>query len=417
MLNRPRRFPAALVCCSLLVAFAQAGESGPRPIGAGGFPVSFTHASAWFGHRADATQKVVTLLVYFEGRAGWHNERTSFKWDVKESPARIEMTVGRTEIRVRYWPETADVEIQGAKHKLSDSNVFLVERTDGADTVVKPLGLHDLSFAGAENPAVTLLRRNAEVWSALTGRPVREHSATQRLTIQMEIVAMDEEGIRLLATGDAAHERKACELFREATKKGYWGAQYRLGYCYESGHGVEQNYSTANEWYEKAANQGHVDAQYKLGHSYRVGRGVQIDLAKSLHWYKKAGENGDSEALHNLGAMYAAGQGANANAKEAYNWFLKAALHGETSSQFEVARRLRAGDGSERDLVSPYGWLLVLRAQEKSFAAEEWNVVKAAISSVEGQLDCSAIVSAEGLARGWLTMIAKHEMERLGRNQ
>lgn len=402
-------------CVFILAALAQVSQSGQRPMGAGAFPVSFTYASAWFAHRADTNQKVLTVLVYFEGSAGWHTQHTDFKWEVNQSPAKIEMSVGKIEILVKYWPDTDDVEIQGTKYKLSSSNVFVVKGIDNQKPLVKALGIHDLSFAANENPAVALLKRNPDIWAALSGRSREEHSKGHSSNAPDEVVAWDTEGLRLLLTKSPEAERKACELFRRAALKGYAGSQYRLGYCYETGRGVDQSFSTANEWYEKAADQAYVDAQYKLGHSYRVGRGVPIDLATSLGWYKKAAENGDGEALHNVGWMYATGQGTKANAEEAYRWFLEAARHGETHAQFEIARRLSDGDGVARDLTSSYGWLLVLRAQENNFAPDARAQVGEKIKSVESQLDKAAIAKAEEQAHDSLTMIAMHEMESFAR--
>jgi TPR repeat protein len=407
--------PTVSVCIYFLAALAQLNQPGPRAIGAGAFPVSFTHASAWFADRADANQKVVTLLVYFEGSAGWQNQQTDFKWEVNQSPAKIEMSVGKIEIRVKYWSESGDVEIHGTKYKLSASNVFLVEGIDGPKPLVRALGIQDLSFSPDEIPPVALLRRNPDVWAAVSGRPPSEHSKSRSSNASEGAVAWDTEGLRLLQMGNAEADRKACELFRRAALKGYAGSQYRLGYCYESGRGVDQNFSTANDWYEKAANQGYVDAQYKLGHSYRVGRGVSIDLAVALEWYKKAAKNGDPDALHNVGWMYATGQGSKANGEEACRWFLEAAKHGETSAQFEVARRLRDGDGVAKDLTGSYSWLLVLQAQEKAFAPDAWVEIKETMKSVEGQLDKPATEEAGKQAHDLLATVAKHEIEGFAR--
>lgn len=406
------RLLLAIVACSAFVAPSARAQAGPRPIGAGAFPVSFTHASAWFAQAADANRKAVILLVYFEGRAGWHNQDTDFKWQVNGSPATIQMSVGNIKIDVKYMSNTADVEIQGTKHNLSNSNVFVVKGIDSASPEVKALGIHDLSFGGDDIPAVALLRRNPNVWAALTGRPSREHFRSRASTISREVLAWDEEGLHLLLTANPASERRACELFRQAASKGYAPSQYRLGYCYQSGSGVDQNLSTANEWYVKAAKQGHVDAQYKLGYSYQVGRGVPIDLDSALQWYKKAAENGDSEALYNVGMMVASGQGAKADTGEAFGWFLKSALCGEPAAQFEVARRLRDGDGVTKDLIASYGWLLILGFQRESFAPENWEQIKSLTSSVESQLDGTAKAAAEKQAHDWLTTIAQHEMEK-----
>lgn len=404
-----------LACFLLLTALLQATGSGPHATGAGAFPVSFTHSSAWFAHQADNEKKVVTILVYFQGDAGWHNQGTNFKWDVNQSPATIQMSVGKVEIRVKYWPDSSEVEIQGAKCLLSNSNVFVVEGIDRPNPLVKPLGIHDLTFAADEVPAIALLQRNPRVWAALTGRSPREHFRSGSAMAEKDIVALDEGGLRLLLTGTPDDERKGCELFRRAAVKGYAGSQYRLGLCYETGRGVEQSFSTANEWYEKAANQGHVDAQYKLGHSNRVGRGVPINLPVALQWYKKAAQNGDREAMNNIGWLCATGQGVEASPEDAYRWLLKAAQFGEKGAQFETGRRLRDGDGVPKDLIGSYAWLLVLRAQQTNFAPDEWEKMKAVITSVETQLDRAATAKAELKARDWLTMIAKHEMESFAR--
>jgi TPR repeat protein len=325
------------------------------------------------------------------------------------------MSVAKTEILVRYWSDTGDVEIQGTKYNLSNGNVFFVQGIDGAKPVVRALGVQDLSFSPDEIPPIALLRRNPAVWGALSGRPPGEHAKNQGVNASPEVVAWDTEGLRLLQTAKPESEKRACELFREAAEKGYVGSQYRLGYCYQTGHGVAQNFSTANKWYEKAANQGYADAQYKLGHSYRVGRGVLIDLATAIEWYKKAAGNGDGEAMQNVGWMYATGQGVKADAEQAYTWFLEAAKHGEIGAQVEIARRLREGDGVAKDLTGSYSWLLVVQAQTKSIAPEDWAQIKATMNSVESQLDTSAIEKAGKQAHELFAIIAIHEMDNFAR--
>lgn len=406
------RLLLAIAAYSAFLAPSVRAQAGPRPIGAGSFPVSFTHASAWFAQAADANRKTVILLVYFEGHAGWHNQDTDFKWQVNGSPATIQMSVGNIQIDVRYLSSTADVEIQGTKQNLSNSNVFVVKDIDSTSPEVKALGIHDLSFGEDDIPAVALLRRDPDVWAALTGRSSREHFRGRASNINREVLAWDDEGLRLLLTANPKSERRACELFRQAAATGYGPSQYRLGYCYQTGRGVNQNLSTANEWYERAAKQGHVDAQYKLGYSYQVGRGVPIDLRSALQWYTKAAENGDPEALYNVGMMYGTGQGAKADAGEAFGWLLKSALRGESAAQFELARRLRDGDGVTKDPIASYGWLFILGFQRESFAPADWEQIKSLTNSVEIHLDRAAKAAAEKQAHDWLTTIAQHEMEK-----
>lgn len=414
-LKRLRQITAASAFFFVLAPLAQPNQSGPHAIGAGAFPVSFTIASAWFADRADANQKVVTLLVYFEGSAGWDDQSTDFKWEVNQSPARIEMSVGKVQILVRYWSDSGEVEIQGTRYQLSSGNVFLVEGIDSPKPMLRNLGVQDLSFTPNENPAIAVLKRNPDVWAALTKKSSAEHVRSRGSNASADVVTWDKVGLRLLMTGKPEEERKGCELLRQAAAQGYAASQYRLGYCYESGRGEAQNFSTANDWYEKAAKQDFVDAEYKLGYSYRVGRGTSIDLATALAWYKRAAKNGDSEAMYNVGWMCATGQGTGVNAQEAYNWFLEAARHGETNSQMEVAQRLRDGDGVAKDLTGSYSWLLVLKERQRSFAPADWLKIEETMKSVESQLDPPAVEKAKEQAHGSLELIANNVLESYGR--
>jgi len=357
------------------------------------------------------------MMVYMNGSPGWDRQATDFKWEVAGDPATIAMSVGATKIRLKYSASTGIVDIQGSKYDLLNSNVFVVEGIDASQPQVKALGIHDLSFAGDDVPGLALLRRDADVWAAVSGRSPEEHAKKRSANVPEKLVVWDVEGLRLLLTGKPEAEKQGCELFRRAALEGYAPSQYRLGYCYESGRGEEHSYSTANEWYEKAAKQEHVDAQYKLGHSYRVGRGTAINLALALQWYKKAAGNGDADALNNVGWMYATGQGVKANAAEAYRWFVEAGKHGDVGSQLEVSRRLREGDGVDKDLGGAFAWLLVLKAQESDFAAEDWKQIKPVVELVEGKLDKTSMAAAQVEAHELLATISKNQMENFARQQ
>jgi TPR repeat protein len=401
-----------LAIVSMLVSSlaAQTPAAFPRPIGAGSFPVTFECASAWFAHHADDNQKLVTLIVYLNGDAGWDRKPTDFKWEVAGNPAVIAMSVGSTKIRIEYSASNGGVEIQGSRYDLASSNVFVVNGIDTSQPQVRALGIHDLSFAGDDVPALALLRRDADVWAAVSGEPVEEHIEKRNASVPGQVVAWDTEGLRLLLTRKPDAQKQGCELFRRAAIQGYAASQYRLGYCYESGEGEAQSFSTANDWYEKAAKQGHVDAQYKLGHSYRVGRGAPINLPLAMEWYKKAAANGDSDALNNVGWMYSTGQGVEANSTEAYRWFVEAGKHGDMGSQLEVSRRLTEGDGVDKDLAAAYAWLLVLQAQQAGIPAEDWKQIQGAIEAVAKKLDEAAIATAQRKSMELLTTISKNQM-------
>jgi TPR repeat protein len=62
-----------------------------------------------------------------------------------------------------------------------------------------------------------------------------------------------------------------------------------LGFLYEKGQGVPQDYAKAAAWYEKAAEQGYAGAQCNLSSLYENGRGVLQDYTKAAEWFEKAG--------------------------------------------------------------------------------------------------------------------------------
>jgi uncharacterized protein len=58
----------------------------------------------------------------------------------------------------------------------------------------------------------------------------------------------------------------------------------RLGFRYENGLGVPQNYIAAVDLYRRAAEQGDVFAQCRLGLSYDKGHGVPQDFILAYKW-------------------------------------------------------------------------------------------------------------------------------------
>ena len=76
---------------------------------------------------------------------------------------------------------------------------------------------------------------------------------------------------------------------------------------YDSGSGVDKDYSEAAKWYRKAAEQGAPYAQTALGTMYGQGRGVSRDYSEAMIWYRKAAEQGYPDAQWRVGAMYVKG--------------------------------------------------------------------------------------------------------------
>ena len=58
---------------------------------------------------------------------------------------------------------------------------------------------------------------------------------------------------------------KLVEFAKYYANQGDASAMDWLGYLYENGRGVTQNYNTAKYWYEKAAEKGHASVMCHIG--------------------------------------------------------------------------------------------------------------------------------------------------------
>ena len=82
-----------------------------------------------------------------------------------------------------------------------------------------------------------------------------------------------------------AFSQTNAELERRALQ-GNTEAQVALGERYERGReGALQDYLEAVKWYRAAAEQGLPLAQYLLGYMYEIGRGVPQDYVQAHTWY------------------------------------------------------------------------------------------------------------------------------------
>ena len=75
-------------------------------------------------------------------------------------------------------------------------------------------------------------------------------------------------------------------------ERGEPAAQTYLGFMFETGRGVPQNYTEAAMWYRRAAEQGDSLAQYSLGLLYDRGQGVPQDIVEASKWLNLADRGG-----------------------------------------------------------------------------------------------------------------------------
>ena len=76
----------------------------------------------------------------------------------------------------------------------------------------------------------------------------------------------------------------ASRIFIPLAEQGEPSAQTYLGFMFETGRGVPQNYTEAAMWYRRAAEQGDSHAQYSLGLLYDKGQGVPRDIVEASKW-------------------------------------------------------------------------------------------------------------------------------------
>jgi TPR repeat protein len=133
-------------------------------------------------------------------------------------------------------------------------------------------------------------------------------------------------------------------------------AEFKVGYAYFSGKGVQQDYAQATIWFRKSADQGNAQAQDNLGIIYENGYGTPKDDIQAAVWYKKAAEQGNGDAQLLLGVMYATGNGLPQDYDQSATWFLKAAEQGVAGGQYYLGLLYDNGKGVTKDEVQSAFW-------------------------------------------------------------
>jgi TPR repeat protein len=159
---------------------------------------------------------------------------------------------------------------------------------------------------------------------------------------------------------------------KKLAEKGNVDAQYYLGWKYEAGKGVPQDYKQAAYWFTKAAEQGHANAQLVLAGMFFYGKGVEKDYKQAVFWHTKAAEQGLALAQDFLGAMYARGQGVPQDYKQAVYWFTKAAKQGYATAQYNLGYMYHEGQGVPQDYKQAVYWFT--KAAEQGQPSAQYNL-------------------------------------------
>jgi TPR repeat protein len=141
----------------------------------------------------------------------------------------------------------------------------------------------------------------------------------------------------------------ALKLLHNSVAQGNSNAEFYLGYLYEHGEFVAQDYPLAFQNYQAAAQVHHPPAESNLGSLYLHGQGVPKNLAKAFEWYLASAQHGDSVGQINLANLYCGGSGSPRNYNEAVRWLRAAADSGLPEAQNSLAYFYFYGLAVQRD--------------------------------------------------------------------
>lgn len=137
---------------------------------------------------------------------------------------------------------------------------------------------------------------------------------------------------------------------KSACDQGVAAACHNMGFYYENGQGVPQDYAQAAAYYKRGCDGGETDSCVGLGNLYLDGKGVGQNPAEADALYRRACGNGDAKGCEALSVMYAQGLG-----RAAKN-YTQAALAAERACELGNMEGCRSigvfyaiGEGVEQD--------------------------------------------------------------------
>ena len=154
--------------------------------------------------------------------------------------------------------------------------------------------------------------------------------------------------------------------YREARRWYSWGAEFgyapsmnQLAHLYEAGLGVDRNMSVAGKWYWRGANADEPSYTACLNYAYLClsGDGVDQDDAEAVRWFRKAADGGGlTAAMNQLGLAYYRGRGVGQDYGEALRYFRMAADKGDTTGMYNVGWCYANGRGTNEDQSRAFDW-------------------------------------------------------------
>jgi TPR repeat protein len=109
-------------------------------------------------------------------------------------------------------------------------------------------------------------------------------------------------------------------------------------------------------------------AQYALGVCYHDGVGLAKDEKLAVYWYTKSAEQNNARGQGILGYCYGEGFGVEKSEKLAMKYYRLAAAQGETVAIYNIGYCFEDGIGVEKDVVEAVKWYTLSAEQGNAFA-------------------------------------------------
>ncbi|KAG9284854.1 hypothetical protein G9A89_003777 [Geosiphon pyriformis] len=125
----------------------------------------------------------------------------------------------------------------------------------------------------------------------------------------------------------------------------------QVGFCYQTGVGIEQDWRKGFEYIKKSAEMGNPQGLVNLGYCYEYGKGVEKDVKEAFKYHEKAVETNAPLTFLGMGMTYAGGIVTTLDEQKALKWYQKAADAGNCSAQCEIGYRYLYGEGCRKDEI------------------------------------------------------------------
>jgi TPR repeat protein len=149
---------------------------------------------------------------------------------------------------------------------------------------------------------------------------------------------------------------QAVRNYEPAARAHYPPAENNLGFLYQHGVGIAKDLDKAFEWYRAGANHGDPVAQFNLATFYYLGTATSRDYAEAVRWLRLSADSGLADAQNNLASFYFHGIGVPRDYTEAARLLRLAVQQGLPTAETSLGFLYEHGKGVPVDYVAAYTW-------------------------------------------------------------